>query len=100
MIYGALAKGRPHKMVGATLIEHYDGCGCDLLRSVSYAPWISYNLMDGMLHCDHCDKSEFFPTPSVRGREQGDNYYLDHEAAGDGLNAFKVAHLDCKRVAH
>ena len=94
MIYKARLNGKPHFSPGPNLIAHFSDCGCDFVRTVSYAPWISYNLMDGVVSCSRCGFKDIYPTPSVSA-EQKDYYYLDHEAIGDDINRFKLAHLNC-----
>jgi hypothetical protein len=93
VFYNARQEGKLHKLTSPTTVEHYSDCGCDFVRSVSYAPWITYNMATGVVKCDRCSAFEFLPTPAVR-LEGG--VVMDHEAIADDLNRFKEKHQNCE----
>jgi hypothetical protein len=88
-----------HRLMGKNLVAHSDGCGCDFVRSVRHAPWVTYNLVDGILTCIRCKDTIILPTPSIRVRPRDKNckeVYMDHDAIADELNRFKDTHQDCE----
>lgn len=97
-MYGART-GKVHVLTGKNLVAHSPNCGCDFVRTVRYAPWITYNMMDGVLSCSKCGTTEFVPTPHVKASRfdmDDTEVYMDHEAIVDDLNRFKIKHQDCK----
>lgn len=88
-----------HRLMGKNLVAHSDGCGCDFVRSVRHAPWVTYNLVDGILTCVRCNEKQILPTPSVRVRPMDKSckeVYMDHDAIADELNRFKDTHQNCE----
>lgn len=93
-------QGVAHRLITPTMVSHAEGCGCDFIRTVSYATWISYDMVDGRISCSRCGKVEFLPTPHVKVNQfdmDCDEVYMDHEAVMDDLNRFKLKHQDCKQ---
>lgn len=85
-----------HQLVGKNLVAHHKNCGCDFLRTVKHAPWITYDMMDGVVTCDRCRDSQFLPTPSVRINWWSRDVFLDHDAIAGDLNRFKEKHENCQ----
>lgn len=87
-----------HHLTGPSLVAHDDDCGCDFVRSVRHAPWISYTMYDGTLRCYRCGDAEIIPTPSIRVNtldKDCKEVYMDHDAIVGDLERFKQKHQDC-----
>ena len=84
---------------GAWLVEHPADCECQMIHSVSHAPWVSYDQMHGYLRCDHCKAEEFAPCPAVKSKVFSRTVKMAVEAIADQIWRWQLKHENCPKPA-
>lgn len=81
---------------GKWTVQHPDDCECQMIHSVSHAPWVSYDQMKGVLACDHCKASEDAPCPAVRNKVFSKTVKMNVEAIADQIWRWQLRHENCQ----
>ena len=80
---------------GKYLVTHPPNCECQILYSVSHAPWVSYNVADGVALCSHCHTKLDLPVPAVRESWASKRVRMNLAAIEDDLWNFQRKHESC-----
>lgn len=81
---------------GKYRVNHPPGCECQILYSVAHAPWVSYNVADGIAACSRCGTRLDLPVPAVRESWASKRVRMDLAAVEDDLWNFQRRHEGCQ----